>query len=103
LSFGYDYNDIKLMGGEFISRLYKLKSSVAFSNTWSWTTLTQYDNDSNELSINSRIRWVPEAGRDVILVLNHLYVDDQTVPGRGRHFRSVSTDMVLKASYNIRF
>ena len=100
---GIDYNDIKLPGGNFITRLLTMRSDVAFSSTWSWSTLAQYDNESDELSINSRLRWIRRAGQEMIFVVNHGYLVDERTPDSPRNWRSLESDIVLKLSYTFRY
>ena len=33
--------------------------------------LVQYSNDSEVAGINSRVHWIPQAGRELFVVLNH--------------------------------
>ena len=93
----YDYNDIELVQGKFITRLVSFKADTVFSNTLSWTNLIQYDNVSSNLGFNSRIHWIPQAGRNVYLVFNHNLID--TSEG----FVSTRSDITLKANYTFRF
>jgi hypothetical protein len=103
LSGGIEYNDIALKSGAFTSRLLTMRTDISFSSSWSWNTLAQYDNESNELSINSRLRWLPKAGQEVILVVNHGYLVDEPLPDSRRVWRSLETDIVLKANYTFRY
>lgn len=100
---GIEYNDVELRAGSFITRLVTLRTDVALSSTWSWSTLAQYDNDSDLLSFNSRLTWIPRAGQEMILVANHGSVVDDTMPGRDRVFRSRNSDVVLKIAYTLRY
>jgi hypothetical protein len=100
---GFEYNDIDLSTGEFITRLFTLRADVAFSSAWSWSTLAQYDNASEEVSVNSRLRWIPKAGQEMIFVLNHGFIIDEPIPGAGREWRSLDSDIVLKATYTFRY
>jgi hypothetical protein len=100
---GIDYNDIVLPAGEFITRLLTLRTDIAFSSTWSWSTLAQYDNETDELSVNSRLRWIPKGGQELILVVNHGFLVDEPPPDSRRIWRSLESDIVLKASYTFRY
>ena len=71
LGLDYEYNDVKLPGGEFVTRLIQLEANYAFNVRWSWVNLIQYDNDSRSAGINSRLRWNPRAGQDLFIVINH--------------------------------
>jgi len=95
----YDINDIELPEGRFISRLLGFRTEVAFSSTWFWFNLLQYDNVSEELGVNSRLQWVPRAGQEGFVVLNHNLQDFD----KDNSFQSTSADLSLKLSYTFRF
>jgi len=99
LTAGYDYNDIELPGGSFTTRLMSFRGEIAFTNTWYWENLVQYDNVSYSLGVNSILRWVPRAGREMVLVVNREYIDFI----RQQHFNRVSGDITFKFSYTFRF
>ena len=96
---GWEYNDIELPQGSFITRLTRVQLGVVFSTTLSWINLIQYDNVSDTIGINSRLHWIPEAGREAFFVINHNLVD----PDESGSFHSTSADVVLKFSYMFRF
>lgn len=100
-NFGMQYteNEIHLRHGNFTVRLISLQSQIAFSSTLSWSTLVQYDNVSEAIGINSRVHWIPEAGRQAFLVLNYGLAD----PDKDNVFESYRADLSLKFSYTIRF
>ena len=98
-STGYSLSDIELPWGSFMTRLVSLRADIAFTNTWYWENFLQYDNVSYSLGLNSILRWVPRAGREVILVINREFIDYT----RDRNFTSVTGDITLKFSYTIRF
>ncbi|MCZ0951094.1 MAG: hypothetical protein OXJ56_00800, partial [Rhodospirillaceae bacterium] len=67
----YQYNDVVLDHGSFVTRLVQLRANLAFNVKWSWVNLIQYDNLSESVGINSRLRWNPRAGEDLYVVWNH--------------------------------
>ncbi|MCZ6586283.1 MAG: hypothetical protein O6930_09730 [Gammaproteobacteria bacterium] len=71
LGANYQYNDIELPVGEFTTRLIQLRVNVAFNVKWSWVNLLQYDNVSDTVGFNSRLRFNPRAGEDLYIVWNH--------------------------------
>jgi len=95
----YDINAISLPYGSFITRLASLRADIAFTNTWYWENLFQYDNVSYSLGLNSILRWVPRAGREMVFVVNREYVDFE----RDSAFTVVSGDVRFKFSYTFRF
>lgn len=100
-SFSYTLNDIDLPQGDFITRLVEFRTDVAFSSTLSWVTRLQYDNVSERAGINMRLHWVPEAGREAYLVLNHnanrdlQHFDDR--------FHSEVAEIAIRYSHTFRF
>ena len=96
---GYGVSDIDLPYGSFINRLVSFNADIVFSNTLYWTNVLQYDNVSHGLGLNSILRWIPRAGREMVLVINREFVDYT----RNRRFTSVTGDMTFKFSYTFRF
>lgn len=99
LSANYDINDISLPQGDFITRLASVNSQVAFSNTLYWVTLVQYDNISEELGINTRLQWIPQAGQEGFIVLNYNLQDRD----KDNRFQSAAFDTSVKFRYTFRF
>lgn len=95
----YQENEIHLPQGDFTVRLINAQVQIAFLATLSWSNLIQYDNVSEALGFNSRLRWIPEAGREAFLVLNYGLVD----PDKDENFTSVNADLSLKFNYTFRF
>lgn len=98
-SASYRINEIELPYGAFITRLMSIRADVAFSNKWSWENFLQYDNVSYGLGLNSILRYIPRAGREIVFVVNQEYVDLL----RDRNFVRVYSDMTFKISYTFRF
>jgi hypothetical protein len=97
-SIGYDYYDVELPEGSFIVRIIKAKASVRFSPSLSWDNTVQYDNISENMGFNSRVRWEIEPGHEVFVVLNQGYdVED------GHRFRSTTSSLTLKVGLTFRF
>ncbi len=99
---GYEYNDIELPQGDFTTRLIKLETGISFSSRLSWVNLIQYDNVSDTMGIDSRLHWIPEAGREAFIVINHNL--GQEIESRSfNSFHSTSSEGVVKLSYLFRF
>lgn len=99
VSGSYNINDVSLPGGDFQTRLVRLKTDVIFSSKWSWVNLIQYDNVSETAALNSRLEWIPEAGREAFIVLNHNLEDFD----KDNRFQSLQSEFAVKFSYTIRF
>jgi hypothetical protein len=91
-------NVVDLPSGSFTSHLASLRTDVAFNSKWSWSNFMQYDNTGETFGINSRLRYFPEAGRELMFVLNHGGVVDSQ-----NHFSSTHSDKVIKVSYTFRY
>ena len=98
LGLSYTENDVELPGGSFTSRLASLRGDVAFDSMWSWSNLVQYDNTAAVFGLNSRLRFMPTAGKEVLLVLNH----GATIEADNR-LQSSSNEILLKFSYTFRY
>lgn len=99
LALGYHVSDIELPYGSFITRLATARADIAFTNAWYWENFLQYDNVSDSLGLNSIFRWVPRAGREVLLVINREFIDYTL----DYDFRSVAGDITFKFGYTFRF
>ena len=99
MRFRYDWNDIELPTGEFISRLFQIGTEVAISLNLTWINLIQYDNSSEVLGVNSRLQWIPKAGQKGFIVLNHNVQDFD----KDNTFVSDVSDLSVKFSYTFRF
>jgi hypothetical protein len=95
----YQYNDVSLPYGAFETRVVRLSLEAVFSSTLSWINLIQYDNVSETIGVNSRLHWIPQAGREAYLVLNHNLEDID----RDNQFHSSFSELTLKYSYTFRF
>ena len=95
----YEYNDIELPSGQFVTRLMAINADVAFNVRWSWLNLLQYDNESESVGINSRLRWNPRAGQDLYIVINHGY----SAEGAFSRLRSEQSQFAVKYTHTFRF
>jgi hypothetical protein len=95
----YDAHRIELPQGEFTVRQSTLRAELIFSSTLSWVNLVQYDNVSESLGVNSRLHWIPQAGREGFIVLNRNLLDRD----RDDSFVAATADATVKFSYTWRF
>ena len=98
LGASFTENVVELPSGNFTSHLASLRSDFAFNSRWSWSNLLQYDNTAEALGINSRLRFMPEAGKEMMLVLNHGAAVDQE-----NRLSSTQNELNLKVSYTFRY
>jgi len=98
MGLSFTENVVDLPSGSFTSHLASLRTDVAFDSKWSWSNFVQYDNSGDVFGINSRLRYVPEAGQEMMLVLNHGGVVDAA-----NNLSSTQSDINLKVSYTFRY
>jgi hypothetical protein len=92
-------NDIDLPQGAFLTRLVRVGFDIAFSPTLSWVNLIQYDNVSEVAGVNTRLSWIPRAGREIYFVINHNLEDLD----RDNSFHSATVDATAKVNFTVRF
>lgn len=100
MNVNYNFQDVVLPQGEFITRLISMNANYAFNSKWSWINLVQYDNGSRQMGINSRLRWNPEAGEDLFVVLNYNF---DSSDGAFTGLNPETAELVLKYTKTFRF
>lgn len=97
-SVGYEYDGVDLPEGSFVVRIITARASVIFSPSLSWDNIVQYDNISQNMGFNSRVRWEVTPGDEVYFVVNQGYdVED------GHRFHSTESSLTLKVGMTFRF
>jgi hypothetical protein len=99
-SLQYDYNKYEFPGEQAATtRQITFQNDIAFNAKWSLVTLAQYDNVSEDVGINSRLRYNLSAGQDLWFVINHNMnrdpIDDR--------FHSVQSVAAVKIRYTFRY
>jgi len=89
-------SDVDLDGGEFTTQVAGARANLSFSEELSWNTVVQWDNVSEAIGLNSRLRWIPRPGQEVFLVFN------ETLDENGDGLSPVFQQVAFKISYTIR-
>jgi hypothetical protein len=90
---------VHLPQGDFELRLARTGIDYIMSSKLSWVNLIQYDNATKTTGINSRLHWIPEAGRELFIVLNHNLED---FDGDGVN-HSDTADFTIKYRHTFRY
>ena len=98
LGLSFEENVVEMHDDKFTVHLASLRSDIAFNPRWSWSNLVQYDNTSDAFGINSRLRYIPEAGKEMVFVLNH-----GAAVGPKNQLWSTESEINLKLSYTFRY
>lgn len=93
----YQQNDIRLPEGNFMLRLIRFRLSLALNPDLSWFNFVQYNSNTGQVLLNSRIRWIIEPGNDLFLVYNHGWLDT------GHSLRPFQREGKIKMQYTYRF
>ncbi|MBW2448693.1 MAG: hypothetical protein JRG83_22645 [Deltaproteobacteria bacterium] len=93
-----EQNRVRLPEGNFDLRLARIRFDAMANPSLSWTTTFQYDNASESLGINSRIRWIVAPERELIFVVNQGFQH-----GDGRRLHSTVSELVAKIQWSFRY
>jgi len=97
----FERNVVHLDEDNFKTNLARLRVQVDFTADLSWSTFVQWDDVSDEVGINSRLRWIIEPGNDLFLVFN--YEVSTGAPGGETRFRSLDSEVTFKVAWTFRF
>jgi hypothetical protein len=84
-------------GVDFDVHLFTCHLTVGFTPDLSWLTLVQYDNNSDNFAVNSRIRWTWRPGNDLFFVVNQGWIFNEW------RFDRQQTEIALKVGATFRF
>ena len=100
ISFNTNQTFANLPQGNFIARIYSAQVNYAVSSLLSFSNLIQFDNRSENLGLQSRVRWTIKPGNDVFFVFGQGWVQDFE---RGYDFRRQDSKFATKLQYTFRF
>ncbi len=89
----------RLPQGNFVARVWALRADYAFSPFFTVANFIQYDNESRNVGLQSRLRWILKPGNDLFLVFNQGWEEQLG----GLTFRRVGTRITGKVQYTFRF
>ncbi len=92
---------VKVREGAFHTRLALFKLDYAFNPSLSLSNFVQYDTDSRNLGLQSRLRWAIKPGNEVFLVINHAW--QYTTFDRFERLEALLTNARVKLNYTFRF
>lgn len=93
----YVRTDVDLNEGDFSTDLFRFTANLDLTTSLFFTTNVQYDNLSNLLGTNNRIRWIITPGSNLYLVYNHNWLDQDS------RFHTLQRSGTMKLSYTHRF
>jgi len=93
----YELEQVRLAEGSFDVHVVSSRLNVGFTPDLTWQTLVQYDNLSDNLGLNSRVRWTWKPGNDLFFVINQGWIFNDW------RLRHVQTEVALKVGATFRF
>ena len=96
-SAGWDFRRVRLREGDFDVHLANVHVNLSFSPELSLNTLAQYDNQSRQLGLNTRLKWIVRPGNEVFLVWDQNYDADT------EHLHARSAKLATKAAWTFRW
>lgn len=96
----FEQNRVRLPQGSFTTNIFSLRFDYSFNPRLTFYNFIQYDNESNNIGINSRLRWTIKPGNDIYCVINHSWIDYE---GEMKRFINYSNDIRFKIVYTHRF
>ncbi|MBO6793979.1 MAG: carbohydrate binding family 9 domain-containing protein [Balneolaceae bacterium] len=94
----FERSMIRLPEGDFNTNLFLFEGIWDLSTELFLTLNVQYDNLSEEIGLNNRLRWIITPGSDLFLVYNHNWEENPL----GR-YETINQAGVVKVSYTFRF
>ncbi len=89
---------VNLREGRFRTRLALLKLSYAFNPSLTFSNFVQYDTDSRNLGLQSRLRWMIRPGNELFFVVNHAWQYNNF-----DRFEAILSNVRAKLNYTFRF
>ncbi len=93
----WSLSQIELPAGSFDVVVGLARVNFAFTPDLSWNTVAQYDNVSETMGVNTRLKWIVQPGSQIFLVFNYGFDAED-----GR-FQTLSTDITTKVVWTFRF
>lgn len=97
ISASYETNIVDLPVGDFTVDVVQVNFNILFSPDLAWNITKQWDSESEEFGVNSRIRWTIKPGNEVFFVVN------QEVDTSLNRWRTMKSDISSKAAWTFRF
>ena len=91
-------NWIKLEQGDFDTTLVTGRLDYSFTPFITLANYVQYDSESQNIGLQSRLRWILKPGNEFFMVLNHAWQENQY-----DRFESAQTRFRVKLNYTFRF
>lgn len=96
----FEQNRVRLPQGSFTTNIFSLRFDYSFNPRLVLYNFVQYDNKSDNIGINTRLRWTISPGNDIFFVFNRSWIDYE---GEMKRFVDYTRDIRFKVVYTHRF
>ncbi len=93
-----EQNWVRLKEGYFKTRLLASRLDYSFTPLMSFTSIIQYDTDSQNIGWQNRVRWIMKPGNEFYFVFNHSWQENTF-----DRFENYQTRARIKLNYTFRF
>ncbi len=97
-AFSLERNWLSLKQGDFTTTLVTGRLDYSFTPFITLANYVQYDTESRDIGLQSRLRWILMPGTDFYVVVNHAWREDEF-----DRFESAQTRFQIKLNYTFRF
>lgn len=97
VSLSIQKNWISLKEGDFDTSLMMYRLNYSFTPFVTLSNFVQYDTDSRDIGLQSRLRWIMKPGREFFVVFNHNWRENDL-----NRFESSQTHFRIKLNYTFR-
>lgn len=97
--FSYEYTQYDMPGQTVDTRVVEFENVITFSPSLSIVNLIQYENVSDTIGFNSRLRWNLQSGQDIWFVLGHGMRDED----EDGDFTDLESTATFKIRYTLRY
>ena len=100
ITFSTNQTFARLPQGDFTARILSTQLNYSASPFLSFSNLVQYDNRSQNLGWQSRVRWILQPGNDLFIVFTQGWIQDAL---DGSRFLAQDSKISAKVQYTSRF
>jgi hypothetical protein len=97
-SFSLEQNWLRLRQGSFNTTLVMYRLDYSFTPLITLANFVQYDTESRNIGLQSRLRWILTPGNELFIVFNHAWQENQL-----DRFEAAQTRFRVKFNYTFRF
>lgn len=91
---------VRLPQGDFRTSLLLYSLAYSFNPRLTISNMVQYDTDSQNVGVQSRLRWILAPGNELYVVINHSWREN---PLDMNHWENLATSVRTKLEYTFRF